>query len=238
MQNGTARGLVDDWESESTARQLASIARIQANTQWYAEGMEQSRAWETVAAFLGPKKAAGVRSVFLGRVGLALSGGGFRASLFHIGVLACLAELDALRHVEALSCVSGGSIIGAHYYLELRQLLKTKHDGDIDRDDYINMVKRIERDFLSGVQRNIRMRLVANLWTNLKMMFSPGVSRTEYAGHLMETEIFSKVKDDGQRCLKELKIQPLDDVKETSLLRITIGAASPRFRFWFSTRPH
>ena len=29
--------------------------------------------------------------------------GGFRASLFHIGVLARLAELDVLRHVEALS---------------------------------------------------------------------------------------------------------------------------------------
>ena len=30
-----------------------------------------------------------------GKVGLALSGGGFRASLFHLGVLARLAELDA-----------------------------------------------------------------------------------------------------------------------------------------------
>ena len=30
-------------------------------------------------------------------LGLALSGGGFRASLFHIGVLARLAELDLLR---------------------------------------------------------------------------------------------------------------------------------------------
>jgi predicted acylesterase/phospholipase RssA len=59
------------------------------------------------------------------------TGGGFRASLFHIGVLAKLAELDALRHVEVLSCVSGGSIIGAHYYLELRKLLNEKQDDQI-----------------------------------------------------------------------------------------------------------
>jgi len=58
-----------------------------------------------------------------GKVGLALPGGEFRASFFHIGVLARLAELDFLRHVEVLSCVSGGSIVGAQYYLELRNLL-------------------------------------------------------------------------------------------------------------------
>ena len=42
-----------------------------------------------------------IEGIFLGKVGLGLSGGGFRASLFHIGVLARLAELDILRHVEA-----------------------------------------------------------------------------------------------------------------------------------------
>ena len=52
-----------------------------------------------------------------GKMGLALSGGGFRASIYHIGVLAALAEHDMLRHVEVLSCVSGGSILGAYYYL-------------------------------------------------------------------------------------------------------------------------
>jgi predicted acylesterase/phospholipase RssA len=205
LQNGAARTTVEDWELESTARQLASIAKIQAGPE---EPLELSPAWKVIAAFLGPDKAAGVRSVFLGRVGLALSGGGFRASLFHIGVLARLAELDVLRHIEVLSCVSGGSIIGAHYYLELRQLLETKRDGEITRDDYIEMIERIQRDFLSGVQRNIRTRIVASLWINLEMMFWPNASRTEYTGHLIEKEILSKVKDDGQRLLNRLTIHP------------------------------
>ena len=46
-------------------------------------------------------------------VGVALSGGGYRASLMHAGVLA---ELDAMHvPVTNLSCVSGGSIIGSFY---------------------------------------------------------------------------------------------------------------------------
>ncbi|TMP28955.1 patatin, partial [Pseudoalteromonas rubra] len=53
-----------------------------------------------------------VSAIMQGKTGLALSGGGFRASLYHIGVLAALAEQDQLRHIEVISCVSGGSIIG------------------------------------------------------------------------------------------------------------------------------
>lgn len=218
LQKGTAREVVEPWEFESTARQLASIARIQASAEWNTAAMEKSQAWTTVKKFLG-RDESGVRSVFLGRVGLALSGGGFRASLFHIGVLARLAELDVLRHVEVLSCVSGGSIIGAHYYLELRHLLQTKAQTDITRADYIAMVQGIERDFLAGVQRNIRTRMLASFAANFKMflpMFFPNFSRTEYTGKLLETEIFSRIQDHDangrrQRNLNELTIQPIDE---------------------------
>ncbi|MGH2399421.1 MAG: hypothetical protein ACRDF6_06205, partial [bacterium] len=42
-----------------------------------------------------------------GRIGLALSGGGFRASFYHLGVLARLADVDLLRSVDVISGVSG-----------------------------------------------------------------------------------------------------------------------------------
>jgi predicted acylesterase/phospholipase RssA len=145
-------------------------------------------------------------------MGLALSGGGFRASLFHIGVLARLAELDVLRSVEVLSCVSGGSVIGAHYYLEVRHLLQTKRDEDITREDYLNIVRRLERDFLAGVQQNIRMQAVADLLSALRMTFQPGYSRTSRAGELFETELFSRVEDgegDRPRLMRQLTIAPL-----------------------------
>ena len=47
------------------------------------------------------------------RVGLALSGGGFRAVAFHLGVFRKLHELGLLWKLDLLTCVSGGSIAGA-----------------------------------------------------------------------------------------------------------------------------
>src|SRR5262245_40537882 len=104
---------------------------------------------------------AACASACRGRVGLALACRGFGAGLYHIGVLAKLAEMDLLRKVEVLSCVSGGSIIGAHYYLEVRKLLSEKADQQITKEDYIEIIKRIESDFLAGVQTNIRTRVLA-----------------------------------------------------------------------------
>ena len=146
--------------------------------------------------FLG-KDNDGVRTAFRGKFQLALSGGGFRASLFHIGVLASLAEHDVLRHVEVLSCVSGGSIIGAQYYLELRKLLQSKPNDKIEADDYVTIVRRLEDKFLSGVQRNIRMRVLAEWTTNLRMIFWPGYSRTLRVGELYERELFRHVDNGG-----------------------------------------
>src|SRR4030095_9710022 len=180
----------------------------------------QTRAWD--ALFKARQEMYGdahvaeaaCESAFTGKIGLALSGGGFRAALYHIGVLAKLAEMDVLRKVEALSCVSGGSIIGAHYYLEVRKLLRERPDRDITKDDYIKIVKRIERDFLAGVQTNIRTRVLANPITNLKMIFSSNHSRTLRVGELYEKHIFSRIKDgEGgeDRWLNDLKIHPKDD---------------------------
>lgn len=47
------------------------------------------------------------------RLGLALSGGGFRAAAFHLGVFRKLEQLGLLSKLDLLSCVSGGSIAGA-----------------------------------------------------------------------------------------------------------------------------
>jgi len=206
-----------EWERESTIRQLAQLSRLldrQANAN--VQG-RQTRAWDTLFEALKEMYGdshvadAACASAFTGRIGLALSGGGFRAALYHIGVLAKLAEMDLLRKVEAISCVSGGSIIGAHFYLEVRKLLREKTDREITNDDYIEIIKRIERDFLAGVQTNIRTRVLASPVTNLKMIFSSNYSRTLRVGELYEEKIFSRVKDGegGEpRWFNELRIQP------------------------------
>jgi len=223
LKQGIAKAKVSEWERESTARQLATLARLHAGET--TASLEDTPAWKVLRDFLGAEYASGIQGIFLGKVGLALSGGGFRASLFHIGVLARLAELDMLRHVEVLSCVSGGSIIGAHYYLEVKKLLQGrqhstteqeplqgKEDAQITRADYISIVKNLQRDFLAGVQSNIRVRLLADGKANAKMIIRPNMySRTERAGELYEEKIFSKV-DDGNgakpRYMDDLFIRP------------------------------
>ena len=54
-----------------------------------------------------------------------------RAAFFHIGVLAKLAELGLLRRIEVISTVSGGSIVGALYYLHVKNLLEDELDEEI-----------------------------------------------------------------------------------------------------------
>lgn len=222
---------VPEWERESTIRQLAQLARLKDGGLGKPGKERESEAWKTLREAIKEiygksceNEAAAMRmadaaseSVFTGKIGLGLSGGGFRAALYHIGVLAKLAELDLLRKVEALSCVSGGSIVGAHYYLEIRKLLEEKTDQEIEKEDYIEIVKHIERDFLIGVQANIRTRVLANPLANLKMIFCSNYSRTQRVGELYEKKIFSKVEDgEGKksRWLNKLIIRPKGEPKD------------------------
>lgn len=57
------------------------------------------------------------------KIGLALSGGGYRAAVYHLGALRTLKDLGVLEHVDRLSTISGGSITGAAYCL---------HSGNFD----------------------------------------------------------------------------------------------------------
>jgi predicted acylesterase/phospholipase RssA len=206
------------WQMESTARQLASLARLKEGQLSSAARYEDSEAWQVLREFFGDSIAT-AQSISRGKIGLALSGGGFRASFFHIGVLAKLAEFDVLRSIEVLSCVSGGSIVGAHYYLKVRRLLQAKPDTQaaLSRTDYLRIVQQMTQEFIGGVERNIRTRVAAEFWTNFKMMFLPHYSRTRRAGELYEKEIYSRAGESGaarQLWLNQLRIEPLDSKGE------------------------
>ena len=51
------------------------------------------------------------------KLGLALSGGGFRATLYHLGVIRYLRDTGKLEEVSDIASVSGGSILAAHLVL-------------------------------------------------------------------------------------------------------------------------
>ncbi len=145
-----------------------------------------------------------------GKWGLALSGGGFRAAFFHVGVLAQMADLGLLRRIEVISTVSGGSIIGALYYLHVKRLLEEKPDGDVTDQDYVDRVKEIEAQFLKAVQKNVRVRTFLNPLKNLRMM-SPRYSRSDRIGELYDEYFYRPIFNPTGNALvqmQELKIQP------------------------------
>ncbi len=65
-------------------------------------------------------------------IGLALSGGGSRAMAFHLGCLRALNELSLLDKIDAISTISGGSVIGAYYAYTPEKTFE-EFDDDIRR---------------------------------------------------------------------------------------------------------
>ena len=55
-------------------------------------------------------------------IGLCLSGGGYRAMVFHLGALLRLNEAGLLKHLSRVSSVSGGSITAAYLGLRWKDL--------------------------------------------------------------------------------------------------------------------
>ncbi|WP_211263159.1 patatin-like phospholipase family protein [Thioalkalivibrio nitratireducens] len=218
-----------EWERQTTFRQLVTLARLQGieapienrdSVKWHP-------AWQALAELLGEETELAL-SCYRGKVGLALSGGGFRASFFHLGVLARLAETDVLRSVEVLSTVSGGSIVGAHYYLAVRHWLQSHPDRGISRSDYLAMVSELQKQFLAGVQRNPRMQVLARLGENLRMIFRKDRSRSHRLGEIFEEALYGRVADghllDQPRVLAELLIKPAGESDPDSF--------KPRFSNW------
>lgn len=94
------------------------------------------------------------------RIALALSGGGFRATVFHLGVLARLAAEDRLEEATLLSTVSGGSLaIGLVFALN-----KYRWPTSVE---YAQQVLPAARRLLTGVdlQRALVLRGITRFWT-------------------------------------------------------------------------
>lgn len=192
-----------------TFRQLVRLGRLRGvptpestdedSPQWIPWRSLEPLLSETPDEPVGRAELAAALNCARGRVGLALSGGGFRASLFHIGVLARLADVDALRSVEALSTVSGGSIVGAHYYVEVKRLLETTPDPEITRKHYVEIVQRVQKRFLEGVQRNLRTRVISNWPKTLRMLvpFS-SYTRSSRIGELYERLLYDRIGADSK----------------------------------------
>jgi len=95
-------------------------------------------------------------------IALALSGGGFRATLFHLGALIRLNQLGWLPKLDAISAVSGGSITGAYLGYKWRRLeFKDGRAANLGREivDPLRELCRRSIDLLPSLTN-----IVINLW--------------------------------------------------------------------------
>ena len=86
------------------------------------------------------------------KIGLALSGGGFRASLYHLGLVRFLRDAGILPQVTHITSVSGGSIFAAHLVLNWDRYNGSASEFDAAASELLDFVRldvrnRITRRF-------------------------------------------------------------------------------------------
>ncbi len=99
------------------------------------------------------------------RIGLALSGGGFRATLYHLGMIRHLRDANLLTSVTHITSVSGGSVLAAHLALNWDRYCGDSQEFESAAREVIDFVKldvrnRILRRYPFALAGSAALRLV------------------------------------------------------------------------------
>lgn len=78
--------------------------------------------------------------------GVSLSGGGFRATLFHLGVVRLLYETGLLERVQFISGVSGGGILAAHLGMNWSRYTATPEEFEAAANEIVRFTQRDVRN--------------------------------------------------------------------------------------------
>ncbi len=142
------------------------------------------------------------------RIGLCLSGGGFRAALYGLGVVRYLAEAGLLSQVEVVSAVSGGSVSAA--VLADRWPALAADGFSVDA-----FLREVDEPFHRAVTtRNMRNAAVAR-WAGRRLTLR-GRSRGSAMGDVLVRELLS--------CERVVDLDPALQVVMTST-DLTTGRA-------------
>ena len=172
------------------------------------------------------------------KIGLALSGGGFRAIAFHLGCLRALNQLGLLDRIVILSTVSGGSVIGAYFQAhrgcfadfdaKIRELLARGFVTPMRRKLFSALgVKVIAAFILVGivalgvtlikaVLKSVRLVIPRSLAAN----FEPFEFRSPLHRFASRTTLLEAVLDEilfKRASLNDLKVQPQLVINATEL---------------------
>jgi len=142
------------------------------------------------------------------RLGLALSGGGFRATLFHLGVLRFLKDAGQLKDVTDIASVSGGSILAAHLALNW-----DRYTGDDKQFDEAasEIVKFVQFDVRNYIVRRLPLQFPVRLLAKLVRRPVRKLTANALLERCYEKRLF------GDRCLYELPEKPLLHILATNV---------------------
>jgi predicted acylesterase/phospholipase RssA len=124
------------------------------------------------------------------RLGLALSGGGFRATLFHLGVVRFLSEAGLLRQTKVMATVSGGSIIGAHMVRHWDKYLDCANGG-FDKVA-AEIVKFTQLDVRGWIVRRLPLCVLPGEFCS-----RTGMLKHKYNKHLFKDEHLGDLRGQG-----------------------------------------
>lgn len=128
------------------------------------------------------------------RVGLAFSGGGFRATAFGLGALRALHDRDVLSDIEVVSGISGGSLLTAMWAY-----------GPSDFDEFDSTVVELLTDGLQTelIRRALRPGLVgANLLSSIEAL--PGTKRNRRSTRTEALVNALAVRDFGAKTMADV----------------------------------
>jgi NTE family protein len=104
------------------------------------------------------------------KIGLSLSGGGFRATAYHIGTLKKLNDMNILKDVDIISSVSGGSITSAYYGLFGKNFNEFEN----------GLIKKVHLSIIKGIILSPRFILISLIIISL-VLFMCVLLFTSYA---------------------------------------------------------
>ena len=133
------------------------------------------------------------------KLGLALSGGGFRATLYHLGVVRYLRDSGQLEHVSDIASVSGGTILAAHLVVNWDRY--TGSDEEFAAAS-AELVKFVQFDVRNHIVRRLPLLFAARLLGRLARQqvshFTPNSVLERYYREFLY----------GDTCLYELPDMP------------------------------
>lgn len=142
------------------------------------------------------------------RLGLALSGGGFRATLYHLGVVRYLRDAGQLQHVTDIAAVSGGSILAAHLVLNWN-----RYSGDDEQfaEAASEIVRFVKFDVRNRIVRRLPMQFPLRFLAKLSRRPARSLTPNAILEHYYRTMLY------GDRCLYELPERPLLHILATNV---------------------